>query len=153
MEQKKKVIENLYTAFQNLDYQSMADCYHPDASFRDEAFNLKATQVPAMWKMLCERAKDFSLTFTVQEKNGVITAHWEPKYTFSQTNRSVHNIIDAEFDFKEGKIIRHIDTFNFWHWSRQSLGLPGLLLGWSPLLKNKVQTQAMKSLELFMAAS
>jgi len=147
----KALIERFYRAFQQKDYQTMVQCYHPQATFRDEAFGLNgAEEIGAMWQMLCERGKDMQLSFSVSEDNGRVTAHWEALYTFSQTGRRVHNKIDASFEFRDGKIIRHDDRFNFWSWSRQALGLPGLLLGWTPLLKNKVQTMAMKNLRLFM---
>jgi len=146
----KALIETFYSAFQKKDYKTMAECYHPDAYFRDEAFELNGKKVGAMWHMLCERGADMKMTFSVKEEQGKISAHWEPTYTFSQTGRFVHNIIDAEFEFKDGKIIKHIDRFNFWHWSRQSLGLPGIILGWSSLLRKKVSTMAGASLKKFI---
>jgi len=103
-----------------------------------------------MWHMLCARGKDMTMEFSVTEKEGKISAHWEPKYSFSQTGRFVHNIVDAEFEFRDGKIIKHIDSFSFWSWSRQALGAPGLLLGWTPLLRNKVSKMAMGNLKKFM---
>jgi hypothetical protein len=62
----------------------------------------------------------------------------------------VHNKIDARFEFKDGKIIRHRDSFDFWAWASQALGPPGRLLGWSSFLKNRVRAQAAKSLAAFM---
>jgi ketosteroid isomerase-like protein len=150
MSSNKALIESFYSAFKNKDFKAMAECYHDDVYFRDEAFELKGKRVGAMWHMLCERGADMVLSYSVTEQDGIVTAHWEPKYSFSQTGRFVHNIIDAEFEFKEGKIIRHIDYFDFWRWSRQSLGMPGLLLGWSSFLKNKVSTMANKALEGFV---
>ena len=147
----KALIEHLYTAFKQKDHATMAECYHPEAYFRDEAFELTGKEIGAMWHMLCLRGKDMTLEFSVEDQAGKITAHWEPKYSFSQTGRFVHNIIDAEFEFKDGLIIKHIDSFNFWSWSRQALGAPGLLLGWTPLLRNKVSKMAMGNLRKFMA--
>ena len=149
----KALIEGFYRAFQQKDYQTMALCYHPAAYFRDEAFELEGEQIGSMWHMLCERGKDMTMEFSVTEQEGRVTAHWEPKYSFSQTGRKVHNIIDAEFEFKEGRIIKHIDRFNFWSWSRQALGTPGLLLGWTPLLRNKVSKMATGNLHNFMKAN
>lgn len=146
----KLLIETFYKAFQQKDNQTMAQCYHPQAYFRDEAFELTGKDIAGMWHMLCTRGKDMTMEYSVTEKNGVISAHWEPQYHFSQTGRHVHNIVDAEFEFREGKIINHIDHFNFWRWSHQALGLPGLLLGWTPFMKNKVSTMAMKNLQIFM---
>jgi ketosteroid isomerase-like protein len=150
MSSNKALIESFYAAFKNKDFKAMAECYHDDVYFRDEAFELKGKQVGAMWHMLCERGADMELTYSVAEQDGKVTAHWEPKYSFSQTGRFVHNIIDAEFEFKEGKIVKHIDQFDFWRWSRQSLGIPGLVLGWSSSLKKKVSTMANKALVGFI---
>jgi hypothetical protein len=64
----------------------------------------------------------------------------------------VHNRIDATFSFDgQGRIASHRDRFNFWRWSRQALGLPGLLLGWSGGLRNKVRQQAAKNLARYRA--
>jgi hypothetical protein len=48
-------------------------------------------------------------------------------------------------------ITRHRDRFNFWSWSRQALGAPGLLLGWTPFLRQKVRAQAAANLQKFLA--
>ncbi len=148
--QNKELIETFYQAFQQKDHQTMAQCYHSDAYFRDEAFELTGKEIGGMWHMLCERGKDMTMEFSVTQEDDKISAHWEPKYNFSQTGRFVHNIIDAEFEFRDGKIIKHIDHFNFWSWSRQALGAPGLLLGWTPLLRSKVKKMAMGNLKKFM---
>ena len=64
----------------------------------------------------------------------------------------VLNRIDARFVFDEkGLIVRHRDTFDFWAWSRQALGMPGLLLGWTPMLQHKVRAQAAANLARFLA--
>jgi len=61
----------------------------------------------------------------------------------------VHNIIDAQFTFRDGLIASHRDRFDFWSWSRQALGAPGLLLGWTPALRRKVQARAAANLKAF----
>ena len=61
------------------------------------------------------------------------------------------NRIDASFRFEDGKIIEHTDVFDLWAWSRMALGLPGVLLGWSPIVRNKVRGQAGGQLERFMS--
>ena len=50
----------------------------------------------------------------------------------------------------DGLIATHRDRFNFWRWSRQALGLPGVLLGWSPSLKRKVRSTAAENLKKFL---
>jgi hypothetical protein len=152
----RATVERLYAAFAKLDSDSMAACYAPDAVFDDEAFSLKGrAQIGAMWTMLCDAVKTKGRDVWKLEVSQVTerSAHWEPTYNFSATGRMVHNIIDAEFEFDSaGLITRQRDRFDFWRWSRQALGAPGLLLGWSPLLRNKVRAQAAKNLERFIAS-
>jgi hypothetical protein len=45
-----------------------------------------------------------------------------------------------------GRIVRQVDRFNLWRWSGQALGASGWLLGWTPLVRNKIRTQAARSL-------
>ena len=152
----QKTIERLYAAFAQLDADAMAACYAPQATFDDEAFSLRGrAQVGAMWAMLCEAVKTKGRDVWKLEVSQITdhSAHWEPTYRFTATGRMVHNIIDAEFEFDSaGLITRHRDRFDFWRWARQALGTPGLLLGWSPLLRTKVRTQAAKNLARFMAS-
>lgn len=152
MHPNAQCITTFYEAFSRLDAPTMAMCYHAEATFTDEAFiNLNREQTVAMWTMLCSRAKNFSLTFSNIEANDTKgKAHWEPIYTFTGTGRLVHNIIDSEFEFKDGKIWRQRDTFDFYRWSRQAFGPIGIMLGWTGFLRKKVQTEAGKSLEKFM---
>jgi len=144
MNQNKELIEKFYTSFQRLDAEAMIGCYHPDIRFSDPVFpNLSGAEVGKMWRMLCSQAKNFELTFDAIEADELTgKARWEARYDFSATGRRVHNKIDAVFEFQDGKIIKHTDTFDFWKWSSQALGLVGFLLGWMPLLRKKVQKQA-----------
>ena len=152
MHPHEELIEIFYISFQKLDAEAMARCYHPDIRFSDPVFpNLSASEVGAMWKMLCSQAKNFEVTFTdVQANEQKGKAHWEARYDFSATGRRVHNKIDAEFEFKDGKIIKHTDTFDFWKWSSMALGPVRFLLGWTPLLRRKVQKQASERLARFV---
>ena len=152
MNRNKEIIENFYTSFQKKDAEAMTACYQPDIRFSDPVFpNLSGSEVGAMWRMLCSQAKNFELTFTnVQANEQTGKTYWEARYDFSATGRRVHNKISAEFEFQDGKIIKHTDTFDFWKWSSEALGPVGFLLGWTPLLRKKVQKQARERLERFM---
>ena len=142
------LIERFYACFAKRDGDGMAQCYHADITFSDPVFPLlQGPQAGTMWKMLCTQARDFTLTVSgIQADATTGRAHWEARYLFSATGRRVHNKIDACFRFQDGKIIRHRDRFDFWRWSRMALGPAGLVLGWSPMIKNKVRRQAAKSL-------
>lgn len=152
-------LEQFYAAFARLDADAMAACYAPDAQFDDEVFSLRGhAQVSGMWHMLCDatRAKGadvWQLSYrdlAADAQTG--QAHWEADYRFSATGRRVHNVIDGVFEFNaQGLITRHRDRFDFWAWSRQALGVPGLLLGWTPFLRNKVKAQATASLKKYLA--
>ena len=145
-------IHKLYTSFQVRDWKTMQSCYHEEAAFSDPVFqDLNGREVRAMWHMLVAAARDLKVIVgEVEASEGEGGCRWQAWYTFSKTGRPVHNIIRASFLFKDGKIIRHRDDFDFWRWSGMALGLPGTLLGWTPLLRNKVRKTARKALVQFM---
>ena len=151
MHPNQMLLQQFYEAFSRKDYKTMASCYHPEATFRDEAFDLQGREVPAMWQLLCLRGKDLQLTFSnVKADDRTGSADWEAHYTFSRSGRKVHNVIHAEFTFLDGKIRTHRDSFHFYRWARQAFGLPGWLLGWTPFLQKKVRETAMRDLRKFM---
>lgn len=137
----------------------MAGCYASDASFDDEAFSLRGQdQVAGMWHMLRDATKARGMDTWKLTCSGIEAdaragkSHWEADYCFSATGRMVHNVIDGVFAFNEqGLIVRHLDSFYFWSWSRQALGAPGALLGWTPFLRRKVRAQAAANLAAYMA--
>lgn len=148
-----ELITHFYRAFQRRDAEAMAACYAPDIQFSDAVFiDLKGPEAGDMWRMLCSRAQDFSLSFSAvaaDEQRG--SARWTAQYTFSATGRTVVNQIRAEFVFKDGLIIEHRDHFDLWRWSRQALGLKGLLLGWLPPVQAAIRRQARQGLAAFQA--
>jgi hypothetical protein len=150
----RATIERFYSAFQKLDAATMQACYAPGATFQDEAFTLQGPeQIGGMWRMLCEATKARGMAHWKLEYSQVTdnSAHWDATYLFSATGRVVTNHIDASFEFDgNGLIVKHRDRFDFWAWSRQALGPPGLLLGWSPWLRGKVKAQAAANLTRFM---
>lgn len=146
----REIIESFYRAFARRDAEAMAALYEDDVRFSDPAFGpLSGEHARNMWRMLAARATDLELTFSNVTD---FSAHWEARYTFSQTGRKVHNVIDATFEFRDGKIVRHEDAFDFWRWSRQALGPAGLVLGWSPLLRRAVRRRALAGLAEYEAA-
>jgi len=152
----QETITRFYAAFAKLDGAAMQACYAPDAQFDDEAFSLRGRdQVGGMWRMLCDATQAKGADVWRLEVSHITdrSAHWEAHYRFSATGRMVHNIIDAQIECgPDGLIRRHRDTFNFWRWSRQALGTPGLLLGWSPFLRNKVRATAAGNLARYLAS-
>ena len=145
------LITRFYEAFAARDGAAMAACYHPEVHFSDPVFpDLHGADAGLMWRMLTERGKDLVIRFDeVQADDQQGSAHWQADYTFSATKRFVKNDIRASFTFKDGLILRHQDSFGFYAWARQALGPMGLLLGWTPMLHKKVQSQAAAGLAAF----
>ena len=156
MHPNAQIIQSFYTSFQNLDSNGMKKCYHPDIQFSDPAFSsLKGKEVSAMWAMLIDNLKkgkqrwqlEFDKINATDEKG---SCHWEAHYTLSATGRKVHNVINASFHFKDGLIVRHIDSFDFYRWARMGFGISGVLLGWTPFFKNKVRSRVKRLLDRYI---
>lgn len=148
-----EVIQKFYTAFQQLDYQTMNSCYSDDIVFNDPAFGLlRGEEAKSMWEMLCKNARDFSLTFSNIQllDDEYATCNWVATYTFSKTGRRVVNNIKAFMRLKDGKIIEHSDGFKLSKWAAQALGIPGILFGWTGFMKSKIQKNARKNLIMFI---
>ncbi|MES2279399.1 MAG: nuclear transport factor 2 family protein [Bacteroidota bacterium] len=139
----KQLIEKFYNSFAAGDAAGMISCYADDVEFTDPAFGLlKGNDAKNMWRMLMQN-KGVKVTcsdVTANDKTG--SANWVAEYTFSRTGRQVVNRVSAQFEFRDGLITRHTDTFNVWKWAGQAMGPMGYLLGWTPLMKNKIQQQA-----------
>ncbi|WP_204344989.1 nuclear transport factor 2 family protein [Psychroserpens algicola] len=139
------LIEKFYTAFNELDAEAMISCYHEDVVFEDPAFGiLKGERACNMWRMLCatQNGKDFKVIYSnVNTTANGGSALWEAFYTFSKTGRKVHNVITANFKFKDGKIIKHTDQFNLHKWAKQAIGFKGFIVGGTRYFKNKLRHQ------------
>jgi ketosteroid isomerase-like protein len=148
-----ELIERFYEAFQRRDAEAMGACYADDVVFSDPAFGeLRGEEARDMWRMLVQRAQDFSLTYDVVDANERTgSAQWVARYLFSQSGRSVVNRIQAQFVFRDGRIAEHRDTFDLWRWSQQALGLKGVLLGWTPVVQRAIRAQARKGLDAYRA--
>ncbi|MEQ8927133.1 MAG: nuclear transport factor 2 family protein [Fulvivirga sp.] len=151
-ESNNQLITKFYKAFQNRDAEAMASCYHKDITFEDPAFGeLKGKHAANMWRMLLKQG-DASLKIrfsNVQATDSEGSCQWEADYKFSKTGRMVNNEIKAKFQFKEGLIVDHRDSFSMWKWAQMALGPVGYFLGFTPIVKNKVRTQALKALAQF----
>jgi hypothetical protein len=152
MHANAELLIRFYQAFAHGNSAVMAASYAPEATFSDPVFpGLRGKEIADMWAMLAARAKGFRLEFrdvSADDTRG--RAHWEAWYLFGGA-RPVHNVIDAEFTFEAGRIASHVDQFEFWRWSRQALGLPGTLLGWSGLLQRSVQRRSRGLLDAWRA--
>ncbi|MDP5275382.1 nuclear transport factor 2 family protein [Chengkuizengella axinellae] len=148
----EELIHKLYTSFQNKDFATIRSCYHEKATFNDPAFtNLKGKEPSAMWHMLFGNNDQVKVTFdNVKADNFKGQARWIAKYPFSQTGREVTNVIHASFEFQDGKIIRHVDEFDFYKWSKMAFGPIGFLIGWTSFFRRKLQSTVNEKLHKYI---
>lgn len=152
MNSNENLIAKFYTAFANADAKTMSECYHPKVHFVDPAFGLlKEQEVSLMWEMLILKSKgNIKIEFSdIKADDFTGSAKWKATYNYSKTNRKVVNKISAQFVFKDGLIIKHTDSFDIWKWSKQAFGITGYLLGWTGFFQNKINEQALLSLEKY----
>jgi ketosteroid isomerase-like protein len=147
------LLQTFYDAFDKHDGDRMAACYAPDARFSDPVFtDLRGDEPGAMWRMLTGRADDLRVELLEHEAGDERgSARWLANYTFTQTGRHVTNDVRATFRFSDGLIAEHDDEFGFHRWARQALGPTGLLLGWTPIVRNATRRRARASLDEFIA--
>ena len=154
MKSNAELIDRFYSAFARGDHATMASLYADDALFEDPVFGkLDAESTRAMWRMFCTSGNDIQLSFgdiVADDVSG--SARWEARYRFPKTGRDVHNKISARFAFRDGLIVQHEDSFDLYRWTRMALGPVGTLLGWSPILQNKVRGQARSQLARFRSS-
>ena len=152
LNQNEQLTESFYQALQQRNAAGMAACYDPTIEFSDPVFtNLRGLEADAMWAMLCEQGTDLEVLFSnISANDETGGAHWEATYTLASTNRRIHNKIDAEFDFQDGKIVRHVDSFDLWKWSHMALGITGTIGGWSGPVKVKIRETANRALTRYI---
>lgn len=150
----EELVHTFYKAFSKLDAETMVGCYHKNIKFHDPAFGeLNGERAKNMWRMLCnsQKNKDFKIIYSnviANEFNGSVD--WEAFYTFSKTGRKVHNLIHAQFQFQDGKIINHRDKFILQHWAKQAMGFKGWLFGNTTFFQKKLQTQTNLMLDKYI---
>ncbi len=142
MSNNTEIVHQFYQCFASKDVEGMVSLYHDQVQFTDPAFGtLQGERAKMMWRMLIERGSDnLSITHhNVQKINDTVQAQWHADYLYGAKKRKVHNEVQAQFRFKDGKIIEHVDDFNLHRWAKQALGFSGLLLGGTNFFKNKIQ--------------
>jgi len=126
------LLRRLFTALDDHDHQTMAECYDEAASFRDIAFDLTGKPaIHAMWQMICANT-DIRATFEVLDADHAggrvaLVDH----YTFTDTQFKVRNVIDSTFVFQNGLIVEHRDQCDARAWAAMAFhgGIRGFLAG------------------------
>lgn len=157
MHANSALLHKLFTSLGDHDHEAMASCYHPDARFRDIAFDLEGRgEIHDMWRMIC--SGDIAVEYEVldaDDRSG--RAALVDTYTFGaskdppQEGRRVRNPIRSTFRFEDGLIVRQDDECDAKSWARQALGggLAGFLAGRIRFLRSR---KAKQKLADFVAA-
>lgn len=151
--ENKEIIKKFYTSFSNGDVKGMLACYDKEIVFQDAVFGkLKGERAFKMWEMLLSKKKeDTIINFNnIEVTNESGNANWIAKYYYGDKRRKVVNKVTANFKFKDGKIIEHLDTFDLWKWTKQAMGIIGYLIGWTSFMKKKIQLTTNKNLDEFI---
>ncbi|TNE51262.1 MAG: nuclear transport factor 2 family protein [Deltaproteobacteria bacterium] len=120
-----ETVTKFYKAMQEGDFDTIMSLYHPDAEFSDPAFpGIKGDKLEGMWKLITNAEPDIKFRDVKANDDGTVTGHWDADYELLKGN-PIHNQIDSKFEFKDGKIIKHTDSFNFSKWADQAF--PGIL--------------------------
>lgn len=148
----KSIIKKLLKAYGNKDYPAIAKCYHQDVRFIDPIFgHIKGQNVFSMWKTLINnnngKLKIKAIEILTTDYLG--SAKWIITYKHSKTNRQIVNVITSNFHFKDGLIIKHVDDFDIWKWSKQAFGFSGYLFGWTGYMQQKLHDNALDTLRNF----
>jgi ketosteroid isomerase-like protein len=148
----EELIHKFYTAFVNKNYQTMLECYSEQIQFQDPVFEtLKGNKAKAMWRMLVEKSKDLSVTFSnVSANDSSGSADWVAEYSYGKESRKIVNKVHATFTFQNGLIVSHKDSFSLWMWAGMALGATGYLTGFLPSVQNKIRKEAQSGLDLFI---
>lgn len=145
MHENAALLHKLFSALGDHDHEAMASCYHPDAHFRDIAFDLQGRErIRDMWRMIC--SGDIAVEFKVveaDEHSGRVRLI--DTYTFGASKdpprpgRPVRNVIESRFEFEEGLIRRQDDDCDPKEWATQALGegFAGFLAGHIRLLRSR----------------
>lgn len=143
------LIHRWLKAFQSSDYDTMATCYHPDATFTDIAFVLQGQkQIHAMWHMICENGIEVELKESPRATGETVTTKIIDTYKLSNTGRQVKNPVLCTFRFREGKIIEQRDKCDPIAWAAQAFGgIKGWFVGRIGLLR---RIAARKKIEAFI---
>ena len=147
-----ELLNQFYQSFSKGDAEGMIQCYHESIIFQDPAFGiLKGDRAKNMWRMLLSRNSDITISYDILETSANSgSVAWIAKYDYGLEKRKVCNKVLGKFQFKDGKIIKHTDSFDLWKWSRQALGLSGYILGWTALMRIKIQQKTKKLLDNFI---
>ena len=163
MNDQYQIVSEYFEAFQKLDWQTMQNCYTDESIFLDPvAGALYGDEIKAMWQMLLKENTNLKITVKDREFDGeeVVNSsgvagyyckvYWEAVYLFPATGRRAHNKVISNIRVEDNKIAEQFDQFRFHRWASMAFGFRGLLLGWTPGFRKKVETVFRKRLKNYI---
>lgn len=110
----------------------VAACYHEAIFFSDPIFpSLRGEDALKRLERIAPYVFDLAIDIeSVTADDDGARAIWVARYAFGAARRPVAIRVDSLFAFRDGKIVRQFDRFNFWRWAAQSWGTAGKLFGW-----------------------
>jgi len=151
MSEYEELIGRLFRALNDLDYETAGALYRDDAVFSDPVFpELHGEEVRMMWRMLLEFSDSLSMKVSnIRVDGNAATADWEASYLYGKEKRPVLNRVKARFEFKDGGIFRHTDSFSLPRWISMAHGWGKGAAALLPPARDKVRAEAKKALDLY----
>lgn len=148
----QELLEHFYHSFKYKKVDDMLACYHNEIEFTDPAFGtLKSDEVKNMWRMQLGRSTPLTMDYHNISADALKgSAHWTASYIFTKTNRPVINNVTGHFEFRDGKIIKHVDSFDLHRWAKQALGYKSTILHTFGLLEISIQRKSKQALKDYM---
>lgn len=131
----RQTSEHLFDALVRRDVRRLGALYLPDATFADPVLGeLPRGAVTSMWSAFLAHVDSFELTVVERSVSvHVADVRWRADYRVSATGRRVSLDLATRLVCLGPRISRHEDRYDSWAWARMVHGMPGLILGWSPL--------------------
>lgn len=147
------VVDRFFEALRRADDAVINACYHPQISYSDPLFeDLRGARVALRWRLLLREAQSFSLehelVFADERK---VQVQWTVDYALK--GKKIRLPILSTLAIWDNLIVRQVDEYEFWQYSRQAQGFAGLLLGGIEPFQQLVKRRARSDLERFATAA
>lgn len=151
-------VQDFFDALARLDAYALAQCYAPSARFEDAAWSLQGTEaIAAMWEMICDDTRRLGADvwrlecLRIRGTRHRCKVDWRLSHRDPATGRLIHQRMESRFLLtRDGRIDFHENRFSLWRWSRQARGLSGWLLGWTPIMRQRVRHDAAQRLDRYL---
>ena len=119
VEQTRGAAVKFFDAFKAHDLETLKSMYRPDATFKDDMFDLSSREsIMKMWSGAPPFAK-FDVQF-LETKSGEVKTRWTADY--EMFGNKVHNVIDSTMRFDaSGRVVSQREHWDEQKWMSQAL--------------------------------